>query len=295
VSTVSVLLNRGDGTFQAKVDYATGRGPMEVVIGDLNGDGMPDLATANADFAATVSVLLNRGDGTFGANLDYRTGNETFSIAVGDLNGDGKPDLATANYNPDCIDDPRYAACPGSNTVSVLLNTGDGSFRAHRDYRTGLSPASVAIGDLNGDGKPDLATANSEFLVNTVSVLANRGDGTFRPRLDYRTGAWPTSVAVDDLTGDGKADLAIANSQANTVSVLLNRPGRCTVQDVQEMTVPAAKRTIARANCRPGEVRRIYWRFSKKGRVISESPRPGTVLPNRGKVSLVVSRGRRLS
>jgi len=295
--TVSVLLNSGDGSFQAGLDYATGNNPREVAIGDLNGDGKPDLAIANS-FAATVSVLLNRGDGSFRAKRDYRTGSATWSVAIGDLNGDGKPDLASANYEPDCVP-VDYITCPGSNTVSVLLNRGNGSFRARRDFRTGLGPSSVAIGDLNGDGRPDLATANSEFLVNTLSentlsVLANTGSSGFQARLDYRTGRNPGSVAIDDLNGDGKSDLATAND-ANTISVLLNRPGLCTVQGVYDLTLPAAKHAIARAHCRVGEVRRIYMRFTKKGRVISQKPRAGTVLPAGGKVDLVVSRGRRAS
>jgi beta-lactam-binding protein with PASTA domain len=77
--------------------------------------------------------------------------------------------------------------------------------------------------------------------------------------------------------------------------VLLNTPGLCTVQDVKRKTLPAAKRTIARANCRVGKIRRAYSKSIKRGRVISEKPKPGTVLPNRGKVNLVVSRGRRRS
>ena len=89
--TVSVLQNRGDGSFRARHDYATGRSPWSVAIGDLNGDRKPDLATAND---GTVSVLLNRGDGTFQAKLDYPTGRSSESVAIGDLNGDRKPDLA---------------------------------------------------------------------------------------------------------------------------------------------------------------------------------------------------------
>ena len=71
---MSVLLNKGDGTFAARLDYATGRGPISVAIGDLNGDGKPDLAIANGHGGNSVSVLLNKGDGTFQAKLDYRTG-----------------------------------------------------------------------------------------------------------------------------------------------------------------------------------------------------------------------------
>jgi hypothetical protein len=257
----------------------TGALPVSVAIGDLNGDGKPDLATANPDPNA-VSVLVNRGDGSFQAKLDYETGNRPRSVAIGDLNGDDKPDLATANFDSG-----------NGKTVSVLLNRGDGSFQAKLDYATGLGPASVAIGDLNGDGKPDLATGNPDEYA--VSVLVNRGDGGFQAKLDYATGRGPASVAIGDLNGDDKPDLATANSDDETVSVLLNTPGLCTVQDVKAKTLPTAKRTIVRGNCRVGKIRRAYSTRVKRGRVISQKPKPGRVLPKRGKVNLVVSRGRK--
>jgi beta-lactam-binding protein with PASTA domain len=103
----------------------------------------------------------------------------------------------------------------------------------------------------------------------------------------------PNSVAIADLNGDRKRDLATAIPGANSVSVLLNRPGLCTVQDVWRQTVSAAKRTIARANCRVGKIRRAYLKTVKTGRVISQKPRFGAVLRGGGKVNLVVSRGRR--
>jgi len=96
------------------------------------------------------------------------------------------------------------------------------SFAGPKDYATEVGPESVAIGDLNGDGKPDLAVANYES--NTVSVLTNRRGGNFRRR-DYRTGASPNDVAIGDLNGDGRADLALANNDASSVSVLTNRGG----------------------------------------------------------------------
>ena len=212
--TVSVFVNTGEGGFQAQLDYRTRSKPTVVAIGDLNGDGKADLVTASG-VASTVSVSLNKGDGSFQAEVDHRTGGGPVSIAIGDLNDDGNPDLATANDS--------------AATVSVLLNKGNGRFRARRDYRAGRrsaepAPLSVAVGDLNGDGKPDLATANYGDA-NTVSVLANKGDGSFRARREYRTGRWPTSVAVGDLNGDGKLDLATANQVSGTVSVLANRGG----------------------------------------------------------------------
>jgi predicted NUDIX family NTP pyrophosphohydrolase len=291
-NTVSVFLNRGDGSFPAKVDYGTGRGPDSVAIGDLNGDGRPDLATAN-HVVSTASVLLNRGDGSFQAKVDYGTGRGPDSIAIGDLNGDGKPDLASANCglpsgNGPCRESPH--------TVSVLLNSGDGSFQAKIDYGTGRMPSSVAIGDLNGDGKPDLATANALYA-GTVSVLLNSGDGSFLAKHDYEAGVGPTSVAIGDLSGDGKPELAVAifgeRPEFNSgVSVLANATGFCGVPEARWETLRAAKREIARADCRVGRISRSY-SFFKRGLVISQKPGPGAVLPIGGKVNLVLSRGRK--
>jgi FG-GAP-like repeat/PASTA domain/FG-GAP repeat len=289
-NTLSVLLNSGDGSFPAKRNYPTGRRPTSIAIGDLNGDGKPDLSTGNN--GNTVSVLLNRGDGSFQATRNYRTGKQHDSIAIGDLNGDGKLDLATGN---------------SESTVSVLLNKGDGGFQTIRDYPTG--GGHVAIGDLNGDGKADLATAHpgvDYYGLGIVSVLVNRGNARFRASLHYATAAAPWWLAIGDLSGDGKLDLATASPQAHTVSVLLNRPGLCTVQNVAYLriqegqsvifvrgkTLSAATWTLARANCRVGKIRRVYSKSVGRGRVISQRPKFGTVLPGGGKVNLVVSRGR---
>ena len=151
---------------------------------------------------------------------------------------------------------------------------------------------SVAIGDLNGDGKPDLVIG-SNGNADSVSVLSTAATAaSAQRRLPHRTR--PRSVAIGDLNGDGKPDLVTANADADSISVLLNTPGLCTVQNVGRKTLPAAKRTIARANCRVGKVRRAYSRI-KKGRVISQKPKFGAVLRGGGKVNLVVSRGRKPS
>jgi hypothetical protein len=276
-TSVSVLLNKGDSSFQRKVDYRLEfNGIGSVAIGDLNADGKPDLAGVPGP-AQTVSVFLNRGDESFLPKVDYATGRRPVSVAIGDLNGDEKVDLATAN-----------SVVFGQNTVSVLVNRGDGSFLPKVDYATGRETVSIVIGDLNGDRMPDLATAN---WYHTVSVLLNRGDGSFQSRLDYPSGRRPQSLAAGELNGDGKLDLVTANT--GEVNVLLNATGLCAVPLVKGKPLTVARRAIARAGCRVGKVELGYSPTVKTGRVISQKPTPGRVLANGGKVDLVVSRGRK--
>src|SRR5207249_2665322 len=131
--SVSVLLGRGDGTFQAAVDYGVGTNPVSVVVSDFNGDGKPDLAVGGSP----ISVLLGNGDGTFQAPVNYGAQEYPSSIAVGDFNTDGKLDLVVAN---------ELSMGPNNYTngsVSVLLGNGDGTFRSAVNYGAGVSPDSV--------------------------------------------------------------------------------------------------------------------------------------------------------
>jgi hypothetical protein len=110
-----------------------------------------------------------------------------------------------------------------ADNVSVLLGNGDGSFAA-RSFAAGRVPYSVAVGDFNGDGAPDLAVANN--FSNNVSVLLGRGDGGFQAARSFGTGRAPYSVAVGDFNRDGALDLAVANAGSNDVSVLINNTPR---------------------------------------------------------------------
>ena len=145
------------------------------------------------------------------------------------------------------------------------------------------------MADLNGNGRADLVTPN--FEAGTVSVLSNPSDGTFDARRDYRAGPGAVSVAIADLNGDRMPDLATANEEGNSVSVLLNSAGRCGVPSVKGQRLRAAKKAIALGNCRLGKVGRAYSNAVEKGRVISQKPAFGAVVPKGTKINLVVSRG----
>jgi len=210
--TISVLLGNGDGTFQPHVDYPAGATVLAVALGDVNRDGKADLITANYS-SDKVAVFIGNGDGTFQPHVDYATGVRPNSVTVVDLNKDGKLDLVTANYDAN------------THSISVLLGNGTGSFPTHVELAVGTTPKgpySAVAGDVNGDGKLDLVTANGDG--NTVSVLLGNGDGSFQTHVEYPVVGAAKAVEVADLNGDSAPDLAVPNAN-NTLSVLLNSGG----------------------------------------------------------------------
>ena len=228
---VGVLLGNGNGTFQTAVAYSSGGyTASSVVIGDVNGDGRPDLVVGNACPLSgscnngVVSVLVGNGNGTFQAPVTYDSGGYiATSVAIADVNGDGYPDLIAANFSD-------YSVSK-NGVVSVLLGNGDGTFQAAVSYSSGGYEAeSVAVADVNGDGHMDLAVANCAQKdticlngIGVVGVLLGNGDGTFQAPVKFSSGDYESfSVAIGDLNGDGRPDLAVANYNLGSVSVLLN-------------------------------------------------------------------------
>jgi|GEM_PF-474602 len=217
--TLSILRNTSSNgilSFENQVTVNTSSGSNMIAMNDMNGDGKPDIITANAG-SSTVSIFRNistAGNVSFdAAKTDYTLGGAPWWIATGDLNGDGKPELITANN--------------GSNNMSVLVNTaGPGVFTASSfapaiNYATANGSRSVAVGDLDNDGKPELVLANNK--ANTVSVFYNttsNGVLSFDANQDFATGDAPFGVSIGDVNGDGKADLVTGNLQS--VSVLRN-------------------------------------------------------------------------
>jgi hypothetical protein len=244
--TVNVLLGNGDGTFQPGVTYSAGTNPLSVAVGDFNSDGRPDLVVANRfsgtvsvllgngngtfqspvsfnagtepfalavsrfrgnsspqDIAVvsrsgnTVSVLLGNGNGTFQSPVSYATGTSPWSVAVADFNRDGNPDLVVANRG----------GFGDNGTISVLLGNGDGTFQsAVNSDSGGQQPFSVATGDFNGDGAPDVVVTNR--LSNNVGVLLNQQGATHFALSSPAsvTAGTAFSLTVSALTASGTVD-----------------------------------------------------------------------------------------
>jgi len=261
--TVSVLLGNGNGTFQAAVPYGSAWYPMSVTVADVNGDGNPDLLVAGFLCGGAEScgdgfagVLLGNGGGTFEPAALYGSGGfDPDSIAVADLDGDGTLDLVVANFFSDDMGDP--------GTVGVLLGNGNGTFQVAVPYGSGGYGAwSVAVADVNGDGKPDVVVASgcadSGCGDNgTWGVLLGNGNGTLQPAVSYASGGdYAHFAALGDVNGDGKPDVVVANYCSNnrnihncnngTLGVLINTSiGPTTTALVSSLTPPNFGRDAA--------------------------------------------------
>jgi hypothetical protein len=232
------LPGNGNGTFGAPAAVGLGNmglTPASVAVGDFNADGKLDLGAAcNVYYPGSggyyggypgfhqghSAVLLDHGDGSFGVPSVTRTvpavsGYQNLSAAVADFNLDGRLDFATAaaGYN-------GYAS---AGVVTVALGTGIGTLGAAAAFNVGSDPRSLAAGDVNGDGRADLVTA--DHYDGGVSVLLGDGLGGMAGRQSYRADPQPTAVAIADFNGDRVVDLVTTNAGTGTVAVLLGAGG----------------------------------------------------------------------
>jgi hypothetical protein len=218
---MSILLNLGDGSFTAPTPYPAGERPRTVAIGDFDGDDHPDLAVGG-NWTDQITILHNFGNGTFTTAGSFSATYSPASVAAGDLDGDGDYDLVVASNDGSLPRDGGPSVDDGA--VSVLLNDGDGSFAPAVSYFAGTYPIFVSIGDLDGDDDADLAIADAGGHSDRggVSVLLNQGDGTFADIIMLGAGYRPHSVAIADVDNDGDPDLAAANRDSQTVSIITN-------------------------------------------------------------------------
>lgn len=231
-STISVFQNTIVGgvidanSFVLRANLVSGTRPEGVAIGDLNGDGKPEIVVTNAA-SNTVSIFMNLStsgdlsDLSFAPKLDLDATNWPAGVAIGDFDTDGKPDLVVANNGGNW-------SSPGSS-VSVYKNLSSGSalnFAPRVDFNTGIHPLGVNTGDLDGDGKLEIVVATG---ADSVSILINHSmagvlDGNSFGRLDLRAGHGSTDrVVISDFDGDGRPDLANVNALVSSVSVFRNQ------------------------------------------------------------------------
>ncbi len=253
-----MLLGNGDGTLQPKVDYTASSSPASVVIGDMNGDTFPDLIVAN--YGGSVSVLLNNGTGVFTLHGSYSAGSGSNGVAIGNFDVDGNPDVAVSTEGgggavlflkgngdgslqapttlstgslplavavADVSDDGNLDIIAGNgsgSTVTVFLGNGDDTFAPGVPYTSGGGVSGVSVTDIDSDGTPDLVTANlfPTSAATRVSVLIGNGDGTFQTHVDFPAGDAATWPAIGDFNGDTQPDVATADQNDDTSTILLN-------------------------------------------------------------------------
>lgn len=215
---VWVFLAQKGGGYSAPVFYATASRPYTLAVGDLDGDGRPDIVTGNAGSATAnqLSVLINNGDGTFKPHVDYSPAPSAIfaaiSVTVADATGDGKADVVLGT---------------GTTSVYLVPGNGDGTLNTaavESLVTTYAIQHGVAVADLNSDGKPDIVVASGCGSTGEVDVFLG-GSGAFtNPNQSVPVGVCP-SLAVADVNGDTAPDVVVGNFYDSTVQVLLNSGG----------------------------------------------------------------------
>jgi hypothetical protein len=242
---IQIFYGNGDsmGTFTTGPTYpsdsAASPHPVGIVTADFNGDGKPDLAFVNntgpenAPTGSDVGILINNGAGGFNSVVNTPLSTVATELTAADVNGDGKLDVVVPLYG---VCSGGSCSAPGS-AVAVLLGNGDGTLTAGTTFNlvnganTYFNPYHAAVGDLNGDGKADLAVTiqNVKGVNQGIAVALGNGDGTFQtPTLLpsspqnplFVPPPVPGYVKIADLNRDGHMDLVYTNAVAGSVGVM---------------------------------------------------------------------------
>jgi hypothetical protein len=212
--SVSIMLGKGDGTFDEPTQLRSGWNPFGLAVGDFDQDGAEDLAVVNAG-SNHLMVHMDDGRGGFAPPRQYAVGSLPYWVTADDLNGDGHLDLVVADFGTYY----GYSPPPSSGDVRVLLGNGDGTFLPHVTLVAGLNPTAVVTGDFNEDAVRDLAVINANS--SDLSVFLGKGGGDFGLVGRFGIGQGGLSAVVGDLNGDRHEDVAISNYDSADVSILL--------------------------------------------------------------------------